>query len=59
MENLSIDQLQNMFDELTGKLKNPLPTDVYNKIWDERVWIKELIGRQLIKEGLSPEEYIP
>ena len=43
MEELTLEQLQTKFNELTKELKEPLPTDVYNKIWDERVWIKSLI----------------
>ena len=43
MEELTLEQLQIKFNELTKELKEPLPTDVYNKIWDERVWIKSLI----------------
>lgn len=46
----SIEQLQIRFDELTKELKEPLPTDVYSKLWDERVWIKSLITeKQYVK----------
>lgn len=43
IQNNNLKELRDKFDELTRQLKEPLPTETYQKLWDERAWIKSLM----------------